>query len=95
LLCGTGSLGVDLSQLIIAPTLAWKFHARHSIGIAPLFAYQRFKAEGLQAFQGLSTSPGNVTNNGYDSSTGWGVASAVPATSRRRFRSVLVLVQDT
>ena len=73
LLCGTGNLGVDLSQLIIAPTLAWKFHERHSIGIAPLFAYQRFKAEGLQAFQGLSTSPGNVTNNGYDSSTGWGV----------------------
>ena len=73
LLCGTGSLGVDLSQLVIAPTLAWKFHERHSVGIAPLFAYQRFKAEGLQAFQGLSTSPGNVTNNGYDSSTGWGV----------------------
>jgi long-chain fatty acid transport protein len=73
LLCGNGSLGVDLSQLIIAPTLAWKFHERHSIGVAPLFAYQRFKADGLQAFQGLSTSPNNVTNQGYDSSTGWGV----------------------
>jgi long-chain fatty acid transport protein len=73
LLCGNGNLGVDLAQLIVAPTLAWKFHERHSLGIAPLFAYQRFKAEGLQAFQGLSTSPGNVTNNGYDSSTGWGV----------------------
>ena len=73
LLCGNGNLGVDLSQLIVAPTLAWKFMGRHSIGIAPLFAYQRFKAEGLQAFQGLSTDPANVTNNGYDSSTGWGV----------------------
>ena len=73
LLCGNGNLGVDLSQLVIAPTLAWKFHERHSVGIAPLFAYQRFKAEGLQAFQGLSNSPNNVTNNGYDSSTGWGV----------------------
>jgi long-chain fatty acid transport protein len=73
LLCGNGSLGVDLSQLVVAPTLAWKFLERHSIGIAPLFAYQRFKAEGLQAFQGLSNSPNNVTNNGYNSSTGWGV----------------------
>jgi long-chain fatty acid transport protein len=75
LLCGNGSLGVDLSQLVLAPTLAWKFHPNHSIGIAPLFAYQRFKAEGLQAFDNpfLSTSPGNVTNKGYDSSTGWGV----------------------
>jgi long-chain fatty acid transport protein len=73
LFCGNGSLGVDLSQLIVAPTIAWKFHPDHSIGIAPLFAYQRFRAEGLQAFEGLSTSPGNVTNRGYDDSTGWGV----------------------
>ena len=75
LLCGNGSLGVDLSQLVVAPTVAWKFHPDHAIGIAPLFAYQRFKAHGLQAFDnpGLSTSPGNVTNRGYDSSTGWGV----------------------
>ena len=76
LMCGNGSLGVDLSQLIVAPTLAWKFHQQHSVGVAPLFAYQRFKMDGLQAFDtnpGLSTSPGHVTNNGYDSSTGWGV----------------------
>lgn len=75
LFCGNGSLGVDLSQLVIAPTIAWRFHPDHSIGVAPLFGYQRFKAEGLQAFDnpGLSTSPGNVTNRGYDNSTGWGV----------------------
>lgn len=73
LFCGNGRLGVDLSQLMIAPTLAWRFHPDHSIGIAPLFAYQRFRAEGLQAFEGLSTSPGNVTNRGYEDSIGWGV----------------------
>ncbi len=74
LLCGTGRLGVDLSQLIVAPSMAWQFAPGHSIGLAPLFAYQRFKAEGLQAFDnpGFSSSPGNVTNKGYDSSTGWG-----------------------
>lgn len=73
LLCGNGRLGVDLSQLIVAPTMAWRMHPDHSIGIAPLFAYQRFRAEGVQAFAGLSTSPANVSNKGYDNSTGWGV----------------------
>jgi long-chain fatty acid transport protein len=74
LFCGNGSLGVDLSQLIVAPTIAWRFHPDHSIGVAPLFAYQRFKAEGLQAFDSpLSTSPGNVTNRGHEDSMGWGV----------------------
>jgi long-chain fatty acid transport protein len=73
LLCGNGSLGVDLSQLIVAPSAAFKFGPDHAIGIAPLFAYQRFKIEGIQPFEGFSTSPGNVTNQGYDTSTGWGV----------------------
>ena len=68
LFCGNGRLGVDLVQLVIAPTLAWKIHPDHSIGISPLFAYQRFKQEGLQTFDTpfLSNSPGNVTNRGHD-----------------------------
>jgi long-chain fatty acid transport protein len=72
LLCGNGKLGVDLSQLIIAPTLAWKLSGNHSIGVSPLFGYQRFKAEGLQGFAGFSNDPTHLTNNGYDSATGWG-----------------------
>ncbi len=71
-LCGDGRLGVDLSQLMVAPTLAWKINPDHSIGIAPLFAYQRFEIKGVQLFGQLSQAPGNVTNQGYDSSTGWG-----------------------
>ena len=75
LFCGNGSLGVDLAQLVVAPTLAWKFHPDHSIGISPIFEYQRFHMEGLQAFDNpfLSANPGDVSNRGYDSSTGWGV----------------------
>jgi long-chain fatty acid transport protein len=72
LLCGNGRLGVDLSQLVIAPTLAYKLTDKHAIGIAPLFGYQRFKAEGLQAFAGFSTSPSNVSNQDYDTANGWG-----------------------
>jgi long-chain fatty acid transport protein len=75
LLCGNGRLGVDLSQLLVAPYAAWKFAPTHSIGVAPTFAYQRFRAQGLQAFDNpmLSTSMGDVTNRGYASSTGYGV----------------------
>jgi len=72
-LCGLDRLGVDLSQLIIAPNISWRFAPDHSLGIAPLFAYQRFEAYGIQLFTQLSQSPGDVTNRGYDSSTGWGV----------------------
>ena len=72
LLCGNGSLGVDLMQLIVAPSVALRIAPDHSIGIAPLFAYQRFEANGLQAFQAFSTSPGDMTNRGYDDSTGYG-----------------------
>jgi long-chain fatty acid transport protein len=72
-LCGLDRLGVDLSQLMIAPTLSWRFTPGHSIGIAPVFAYQRFEMYGAHLFTQLSQSPGDVTNRGYDSATGWGV----------------------
>ena len=72
-LCGMGRLGVNLEQLIVAPTLAWKFSPDHSIGVSPLFAYQKFRMQGAHLFTTLSQAPGNVTNLGHDNSTGWGV----------------------
>lgn len=72
LLCGTGNLGVDLSQLIIAPTLGWKFAPNQSIGVSPLIGYQRFKAYGLDAFSVISSDPSRLTNKGYDSTWGLG-----------------------
>ncbi len=73
MLGGTTGLGIDLQQLIIAPTFAYKFNANNAIGISPLFGYQMFAASGLQGFSGYSSSPSNLTNNGHDTSTGWGV----------------------
>jgi long-chain fatty acid transport protein len=75
LLCGNGNLGVNLEQLLIAPYVSWQFTKGHSVGIAPILAYQRFSAEGLQAFDNpaLSTSMGSVTNNGTSDSWGGGV----------------------
>lgn len=73
LLCGSGNLGVDLSQLIFAPTLAYKLSPSQSLGVSPLIAYQRFKAYGLQPFAAISSDPANLTNRGYDDSWGAGV----------------------
>lgn len=76
MLCGSGSLGVDLTQLIIAPTASYAITANQSIGIAPQFAVQRFSAKGLQAFAytpGLSADSANVTNRGPETSHGYGV----------------------
>jgi long-chain fatty acid transport protein len=75
LLCGNGNLGVDLMQLMIAPYVSWQFTPGHSVGIAPVLAYQRFSAQGLQAFDNpvASTAMGSVTNNGTSDAWGGGV----------------------
>ena len=74
LLCGSGQLGINLMQLIIAPTAAYKINDSHSIGISPLFGYQRFKATGLSAFKPMAGAASNdVTDNGSDDASGWGV----------------------
>lgn len=72
-LCGNGRLGVDMIQLIVAPTVAYKFSANHSVGVSPLLVHQQFKAHGLQFFQQLSSSQSNVTDNGYEVSNGVGI----------------------
>jgi len=73
LLCGTGNLGVDLAQLVFAPTVAYRFAPGHSLGVAPLIGYQRFKAYGLDAFKPISSDPDNLTNRGYDDAWGAGL----------------------
>ena len=73
MLCGSGTLGVDLSQLIVAPTVAYKLNDQYALGFALLLGYQQFKITGAQAFAGLSSSPADVSNNGYDKSTGIGM----------------------
>lgn len=79
MLCGSGSLGVNMSQLIVAPTLSFKLNAQHSVGASVLLGYQRFSAYGLQAFDNapgfppFTGSPGNVTNRGVDNAYGAGL----------------------
>ena len=69
----TGKAGVDLSQLFVSPSLAYKITEHHAIGVALNLAYQRFEATGIDAFAPFSVNPGNFSDRGYDSSTGAGV----------------------
>ncbi len=79
MLCGSGPLGIDLMQLIVAPTVAFKLNDQNALGVALLVGYQQFKAHGLQAFDNapgfppFTQSPGDVTNNGYARSHGVGI----------------------
>lgn len=74
-LLGTTRGGVDLEQLFISPTIAFKATEHNAFGIAVNIGYQRFSAEGLQNFASpdYSSAPAYVTNNGYANSYGAGV----------------------
>ncbi len=73
-LCGYGdkTAGVDLIQLFIAPFYSRKVGDRTSVGISPIVAGQRFRADGLRAFARFSNDPDSVSDNGYDTSYGFG-----------------------
>jgi long-chain fatty acid transport protein len=66
---------VDLIQMFIAPTVAWKITENHAIGASLNLAYQQFGMQGIEGFDNpvFSSSPGSVTNRGRDDSSGWGL----------------------
>jgi len=72
-LLGSTRGGVDISQVFISPTLAYKLGAHNSIGIAANIAVQRFAAEGLQYIGQISSDPAHLTNTGYSYASGAGV----------------------
>jgi long-chain fatty acid transport protein len=67
--------GINLEQLFVSPTWAMKVNDNNAIGVSLNLAYQMFSATGLNGFDnhGFSLYPGSVTNNGTDTSTGYGV----------------------
>lgn len=68
-----GTAGVDLKQLFISPTLSYKFNEQTRLGVSPIYVVQQFEAQGLENFAPFSQSPEALTNNGTDTSTGFGV----------------------
>ena len=67
--------GVDFAQLFLGFSYARMVTSDHWLGVMPVVAFQRFKAEGLEPFDNAmaSVNPGAVTNNGYDQSWGYGI----------------------
>lgn len=72
-----GNAGVDLAQLFVNGSYAQKFSSKASWGASAIFAYQRFKATGISGFGAISNDPSNLSDNGYSSSTGFGVKLGV------------------
>jgi long-chain fatty acid transport protein len=72
-----GKAGVDLMQMFISAAIAHRFNERLSLGVAPIFAVQRFKAYGIgnagQGFSAMSAYQNNFSGLGYDWSVGGGV----------------------
>ena len=73
---GHAPTGVDLNQAFMSVALAQRF-GQFSVGVAPIFAMQTFKAYGLTPFEGASTSAGNVTDNSFAFSYGGGVRAGI------------------
>lgn len=74
---GAGKAGVNLEQLFIAATYARKFSPTASWGVTPIVVYQRFEATGLGSFAPFSSDPAHLSNNGTDTSTGYGLKLGV------------------
>lgn len=68
----SGNAGVNLEQLFISPSLAWKLADDHAVGLALNIAYQRFEVRGIAPFASASAAPGKFTNRGVDTALGWG-----------------------
>jgi long-chain fatty acid transport protein len=70
---GSSHTGVDLAQAFLVGTYARRITLNQSLGISAIFAGQRFKASGLEAFAPFSSDPDCLTGNGYEMSTGIGL----------------------
>lgn len=69
---GQGKMGIDYGQLIIAPTLSYRFAKCHTVGASILFGVQAIKLYGLENFSAFSSDPNHVSNHGYNFSEGIG-----------------------
>ena len=72
---GANKAGINLEQLVVAPTWSAKINENNSVGVSVNLAYQQFSAKGLQNFAlmpGASIDSNSLTDRGTDSSSGIG-----------------------
>lgn len=69
----TGTAGVELQQLFISPTVAYRFAEGHSVGLSVNLAGQMFRARGIAPFAAFSQSPADFSDRGNDVAFGYGL----------------------
>jgi long-chain fatty acid transport protein len=90
---GDGDAGVDLMQAFLAVNWAGKAGDKFAWGLGPVFALQMFEANGLMSFMpytetfnncfffqapgSCDPTPSSLSNNGHDTSTGFGAAAGI------------------
>ena len=73
LILGTSKLGLEYLNETVSPIIAVKWCNSQTIGVSLDYQLERIKINGLENFTRLSIYPEDVTNRGYDYSSGWGV----------------------
>lgn len=66
------AIGVDLMQVLMPITAAYRVTDTQSVGVSFVTGYQRFRAKGLGQFAAVSSNPERLTDKGYDFATGAG-----------------------
>ena len=87
---GAGKAGVDLSQAFLSVNYSGKIGENFAYGIGPVMAIQLFEATGLANFtpytqtyanaflsNGMGAPASALTDNGHDTSTGFGLAAGI------------------
>lgn len=74
-----GRTGINLAQLFVTGTYARKVTDTISVGATGIYAYQTFEAKGLGAFTNSTIDSDNLTDNGEDTSTGFGYKLGIRA----------------
>ncbi|MFT7531899.1 MAG: long-chain fatty acid transport protein [Gammaproteobacteria bacterium] len=69
---GGGTAGVDYAHLFLNTSYSKKVSSNVALGIAGILNYSTFEMKGISGFDPFSVSPGNVSDNGKDSDTGFG-----------------------
>ena len=67
-----GNAGVNLAQLFINLSYSMQINNDHAFGASLIMAYQMFRASGLGSFASFSTNAAALSDNGDDSSLGFG-----------------------
>lgn len=66
-------VGVDMVQLMVPITVAYKANREHTVAASVVPARARFLAQGLQAMNSFSSDQDHLTDKGHDYANGMGV----------------------